>query len=138
LVNEVVGRILDPAQRFAFNDTDHFLATAGLLMKRLLIDRARHKQTQRAGGQRQRQELSADQAGPAFPALDALILKEHLQRLDKEDPLALRIVQMRCQGHAIDEIAKALAMSRSSAYALWSFARAWLVKEMRDADAGKV
>lgn len=135
LVNELAGQMLDPAKKIHIKDSNHFLATAALAMHHILIDRGRHKQTLKAGGARARNELPLHQASPSCQPLEALVLQEQLQRLEAADPEAAHIVKMRCQGYSIEEAASQLNLSRSSTYALWSFARAWLIKELEGSES---
>jgi RNA polymerase sigma factor (TIGR02999 family) len=128
LVNEAVARMLKAAGPVDFKHVGQFLATAKKIMKHVLIDRARHKQTVKGGGGHKAGALDIDPAGKNHPVLDLLIVQEEFQRLTKEDPEAARVVELRCQGYAIDEIAQQLNLSRSTTYGLWNWGRAWLAK----------
>jgi RNA polymerase sigma factor (TIGR02999 family) len=135
LLHEAVVKILEPEKPVAVNNADHFKATAKLIMKHILIDRARHKGTDRAGGQFQRQPLHADlKDGKKQPA-EFLIFQEELQVLATKDPLAAKVVELHCNGYSIADVAKQLNISRSSAYDLWKFGRAWLMRSCGDAES---
>jgi len=130
LVNEAVLRLLDSETQKPFKDSKHFLATANQIMKHILTDRARHKRSGKAGGQMHRCPLPDSVADPSDPIVNDLILEEELRRLAAEEPLAARIVELRCQGHSIEEAAVLADISRSNAYDLWRFGRAWLLKAL--------
>jgi RNA polymerase sigma factor (TIGR02999 family) len=96
-------------------------------MRRILVENARRKKTEKRGGARRRIDLSQaeplDQADP-----DALLdLDELLTRLAAEDAEAARVAQLRIfAGLSVEEAAQALSTSRASAYRQWTYARAWL------------
>lgn len=129
LMNEAVCQMLDPARQVAIKDASHFLATANVMMKHILIDRARRYQAIKAGGQMQRQELNDEQMGKADHLVELLILREELQLLAQHDPQAAAVIQKRCEGYSTEEAAEQLGISRSVAYDLWNFGRAWLLQK---------
>ena len=58
---------------------------------------------------------------------DLLALDEALERLTRHDPRAAQLVRLHCfAGLTVEQAAEALEMSRTHAYRLWTFARAWL------------
>jgi RNA polymerase sigma factor (TIGR02999 family) len=128
LMNEAVCQMLDPNRKVEIKDASHFLATANVMMQHILIDRARRNNAQKAGGQLNRQELNQNQVGDDNHIVELLILQEELQLLAKQDPQAAQVIQKRCEGYSIDEAAELLGLSRSTAYDLWNFGRAWLLQ----------
>jgi len=128
LLNEAVCKLLDPNGQVQFNDSHHFLAAANVMMQHILVDRARHRNALKQGGQLQRQELQPDQPDADQQHVELLILREELQLLAVQDPLAAQIIQKRCEGYSIDEVAGQLDISRSQAYDLWNVGRAWLLQ----------
>src|SRR5215831_1620896 len=58
LVHEAYLRLVDAEQAQQWNSRGHFFAAAAEAMRRILVDRARHKQSLKAGGDFRRQELS--------------------------------------------------------------------------------
>ncbi|HQR08812.1 MAG TPA: ECF-type sigma factor [Gemmatales bacterium] len=131
LANEVACKMLDPAGNVQFKDSKHFLATARVMMQHILVDRARRRNSIKHGGQLNRQELQEDQAGSDPYQMELLILQEELQLLAEKDPLAGQIIQKRCEGYTIEEVAATLKISRSHAYHLWNFVRAWLMQKFQ-------
>jgi RNA polymerase sigma factor (TIGR02999 family) len=99
-------------------------------MRRILVDNARAKQTEKRGGDRQREPLLE----VAAPAIDdeLLALDEALRRLAATDPLKAQLVELRYfAGLTGDEAAEVLGISPSTADRHWTFARAWLQAEVR-------
>jgi RNA polymerase sigma factor (TIGR02999 family) len=105
----------------------HFFAAAAEAMRRILIDRARQKHSQKRGGGRKRLNIDAiDLATQATPD-QLLALDDALAELAREDPAAARLVGLRYfAGLTVEEAGKALAMSTATAYRHWKYARAWL------------
>jgi RNA polymerase sigma factor (TIGR02999 family) len=95
LVHEAYLRLVDSEKIQQWNSRGHFFAAAAEAMRRILIERARHKGTLKAGGGRQRQELP-DIAAPADePEIDLLALDEALQKLEKQDERRAKLVKLR-------------------------------------------
>ena len=97
-------------------------------MRRILIDRARHKQTRKAGGGRRRLDL--DDVEPALEEGDGdrlLALDEALRQLEAEDPRKAELVKLRFfAGLTAAQAAAALGVSTSTAEKDWAYARSWL------------
>lgn len=115
-----------------WNSRSHFFAAAAEAMRRILVDQARHKQSQRRGGGRVRQDLDELQIAAPEPALDVLAVHEAMERFEKIDPLKARLVKLRYfAGLTIPEAAEALGISATTADRYWSYARAWLHAELK-------
>ena len=127
LVHEAYLRLVGCESDVHWNGRGHFIAAAAEAMRRILVENARCKKTEKRGGQRQRIDLSQaeplDQADP-----DALLdLNELLTRLAGEDPEAAGVAKLRIfAGLSVEEAARALSTSRAGAYRQWTYARAWL------------
>ena len=127
LVHEAYLRLVGGEPDAHWNSRGHFIAAAAEAMRRILVENARRKKTEKRGGQRQRIDLCQaeplDQADPdALLDLDGL-----LARLAGEDPEAAAVAKLRIfAGLSVEEAAQALSTSRASAYRQWSYARAWL------------
>jgi RNA polymerase sigma factor (sigma-70 family) len=109
----------------------HFLATAALAMRHILIDNARRKRRDKHGGGLARVEL-ADRTDPGQEEADRLLaLDEALTRLMAADASAAELVQLHTFGGlSVEEAGKHLGLSRAAAYRQWAFARAWLRCEL--------
>src|SRR5215831_4799424 len=70
----------------SFNDREHFFRASAEAMRRILIDRARRKQTRRHGGTYQR--VALEDFEPAAPSADdhLLAINEALDKLTLEHP----------------------------------------------------
>jgi RNA polymerase sigma factor (TIGR02999 family) len=109
----------------------HFFASAAEAMRRILIDRAREKRSQKRGGGRKRLDIdAADLATRATPD-QLLALDDALSKLAGTDPAAARLVELRYfAGLTVDEAGKALGLSTATAYRHWKYARVWLHGEL--------
>ncbi|HEX6512162.1 MAG TPA: sigma-70 family RNA polymerase sigma factor [Chloroflexota bacterium] len=127
LVHEAYLRLVDVDCAQGWNSRGHFFAAAAEAMRRILIDNARRKQAEKHGGGRQRVDFTEAEAVAAAQPEDLLALDEALDRLTQHDPSAGQLVKL-CYfaGLSVEEAAEALHLSRSNAYRLWTFARAWL------------
>jgi RNA polymerase sigma factor (TIGR02999 family) len=100
-------------------------------MRRILIERARHKRSLKAGGGRQRVELDDVELAAAQPCDDVLALDEALQKLAAKDARKAELVKLRYfAGLTIEQAALALGISTSTADNDWAYARAWLRLEL--------
>ena len=117
------------------NSRGHFFAAAAEAMRRILVENARRKQTQKLGGGRQR--FSLEEADlPVLPSSDRLFaIDDALDKLAAEDPEVAGLVKLRIfAGLSVTEAAEALSMSRTTAFRHWTYARAWLRAEYADED----
>lgn len=127
LVHEAYLRLVGPADEARWDNRGHFFAAAAEAMRRILVDAARRKQTERHGGQRHRVELIDVAAKVPIEDERLLALDAALTRLAAEDPVAAQVVELRhFGGLSIEEAATALGLSRATAYRHWTYARAWL------------
>jgi RNA polymerase sigma factor (TIGR02999 family) len=105
-------------------------------MRRILVESARQKGRVKHGGGRQRVDLDAVQVALDMPADHLLALDEALTRLAERDEQTARLVDLHCfAGLSIEEAAEALGISTRTAYRDWSFAQAWLYREVRGLEA---
>jgi RNA polymerase sigma factor (TIGR02999 family) len=127
LVHEAYLRLVETDHEVRWNGHGHFFAAAAEAMRRILVDKARRKRAEKHGGASRRVNLDhADAVVSAAPD-DLLALDEALERLTSHDPTAAQIVKIHCfAGLTIEQAAEALNLSRTKAYRLWTFARAWL------------
>jgi RNA polymerase sigma factor (TIGR02999 family) len=138
LVHEAYVRLAGPRQDAAacgeqrWDSPGHFFAAAAEAMRRILIDRAREKRSQKRGGGRKRLHIDAlDLVTQATPD-QLLALDDALAKLAREDQAAARLVELRYfAGLTVEEAGKALGISTATAYRHWKYARAWLHSELR-------
>jgi RNA polymerase sigma factor (TIGR02999 family) len=131
LVHEAYLRLAGPGADQSWEGRGHFFAAAAEAMRRILVDRARHKRSRKAGGGRRRVELS-DIALPAEDAGDDLLaLDDALDRLEQKDRRKAALVKLRFfAGLTNEQAAAALGVSASTADNDWAYARCWLRVEM--------
>jgi RNA polymerase sigma factor (TIGR02999 family) len=137
LVHEAYLRLVDTKTAQQWNSRGHFFAAAAEAMRRILVERARHKRSLKAGGEFRRQELSDIQLAVGGPDVDLLALNEALEKLEKHDPRQAELVKLRFfAGLTIDQAAEALGVSTSTADNDWAYARCWLRVEMDESGGG--
>jgi RNA polymerase sigma factor (TIGR02999 family) len=135
LVHEAYLRLVDAEKAQGWKGRGHFFAAAALAMRRILVDQARHKQSLKAGGARQRVPLDqgACLVAPAgTPREDLLALDEALRQLELEDPVKARLVELRFfAGVSLDDAAGMLGVSPATAKRYWVYARSWLYDRLQ-------
>ena len=132
LVNELCVRFLG-AKPIEFKDRAHFFAFAAQSMRRILIDHARARIADKRGGEQQRLSLSAVEGwNPVARNEDVLMLDRALSKLEKADPRAARVVELRFFGGLQEEeVAEVLQVSVITVKRDWKVARAWLVARLQ-------
>lgn len=131
LVHEAWLRLVggQPAQ---FENRAHFFAAAAEAMRRILIDKARRKASQKRGGDQPLEELHESRIELRAPSAEVLAVHDALDALAVEDRLAAEVVKLRYfVGLTIPEIAEALGLAPRTADRHWAFARAWLRNAIR-------
>jgi RNA polymerase sigma factor (TIGR02999 family) len=129
LVHEAYVRLVGDDDR-RFEGRRHFFAAAAEAMRHILIDNARRKQTQKRGGNRERQPL--DGLAAPQPDEELLALDEALAVLAQSDPAKARLVELRYfAGLTGEQAAEVLAISPTTADRWWAYARAWLQARVR-------
>jgi RNA polymerase sigma factor (TIGR02999 family) len=115
-----------------FENRGHFFAAAVEAMRRILVESARRKMRLKHGGQLERVDLDAVELPLSLPDDEFLALDEALDRLATVDARAAEMVK-HCfyVGLTQEQAAKELGVSIATAERLWSFARAWLFREMQ-------
>jgi RNA polymerase sigma factor (TIGR02999 family) len=135
LVHEAYIRLVDVDKAQHWNSRGHFYSAAAEAMRRILVERARQKHSQRAGGDAQRVELSDVEPMVDVPRVDLLALNEALARLEQEDPRKAKLVKLRFfAGFSIPASAEILGISVATAITDWAYAKAWLCVELADQD----
>lgn len=105
-------------------DPERFLAQATEAMRRVLIDHARARLTQKRGGEWQRLPLSAGHAASGISPEQLVAVHECLDRFAEEDPVKAELVKLRVFGGlSRREAAAALGLSRATADRYWAYAR---------------
>jgi RNA polymerase sigma factor (TIGR02999 family) len=137
LVHEAYMRVVGSRDGQWWDNRGHFFAAAALAMRRILVERARHARRLKHGGGRKREELHENAAtAESGEPIDLLALDEALSRLEVYDARKAQIVSLRYFGGlTIDEVAGAMNLSPATVKNEWTFARAWLKRQMVGNDA---
>lgn len=134
LVHEAYLRLVDAENAQPWNSRGHFFGAAAEAMRRILVENARRRASQKRGGGRGRVNLEI--AAPAIPEAgdDLLALNEALDRLAETDADAAKLVNLRYfAGLTLPQAAEALGIAPRSADRLWAYARAWLLRTLHGA-----
>lgn len=111
----------------------HFFGVAAKAMRHILVDYARSKSSQKRGGWQEQVTLTEDFGTTGSEAREMVALDDALVRLAKLDERKVQVVEMKFfGGMKIDEIASVLNVSAVTVKRDWSFAQAWLLRELQD------
>ena len=133
LVNELALRLLGSAP-ISYNDRSHFFALAAQMMRRILVDHARARVAGKRGGAQQRVRLSsvAEDLQAAPQSEDLLVLDDAMSRLERADPRAAKVVELRFFGGLHEQqVAEILGVSVITVKRDWKVARAWLIDQLQ-------
>src|SRR5438132_11182407 len=133
LVHEAYLRLVDGDQARQWSSRGHFFAAAAEAMRRILVDSARGKHSLKRGANRQRRPL--DEASLVAPRVDddILAVNEALDRLTATDTEAAELVKLRFfAGLTAEQAAEALGVSSRTADRIWAYARAFLLKQLKN------
>ncbi len=130
LVHEAYVRLVSD-EDVGWDDRGHFFAAAAEAMRRILVERARRVGRKKRGGDYHRVPFDGLGLGVDAPCDDMLALDEALVRLRAKSPRKERVVSLRYfAGLSINETAQALDVSPATVKNDWTFAKAWLYKEL--------
>jgi len=109
----------------------HFFAAAAEAMRRILVDRARHKQSKRHGGNHRKIDLCDVFLSIEDPKENILAVDEALDKLSNEDPKVAQVIKLRYFGGlTLDQIASIMGIGRRTVDRYWALGRAWLYQEI--------
>lgn len=133
LVHETYLRLIGNS-RMTFQDRHHFLALSATVMRRVLVDFARERHAAKRGGGAPHIELTDVEAVGLDPGIEVLDVDRALVRLAAAFPRQAKVVEMRFFGGLEEEeIAAVLETSVRTTRRDWSFASAWLARELQPA-----
>jgi RNA polymerase sigma factor (TIGR02999 family) len=137
LVHEAYVRLVD-ARSAGWENRAHFFAMAATVMRRILIDAARARASQKRGGAVQQVNHSSPINLDELPASDSgrstelLALDHAMTRLEQMDGRKARVVELRFYGGlSVEETAEVLQVSQQTVMRDWRLARVWLARELR-------
>jgi RNA polymerase sigma factor (TIGR02999 family) len=142
LIHEAYVRLAGGAS-FEIQNRGHFFAIASQQMRRILVDHARGKNARKRGsgaiqvgldevhaGSRQLPGSKLPGSNP--PPIDLLLLDESLRELERAEPRAAKVVELRYFGGYTDkEVVEAMGVSLATVRRDWEFARCWLFERMQ-------
>lgn len=130
LINEAYIRLVDQPQ-IRWQDRAHFFGIAARLMRHILVDDARRRNATKRGGSFIQVPLDEANTVVQEQAANVAALDDALLRLETIDERQGKIVELRFFGGlSIEETAQILKVSPGTVMRDWTFARAWLRREM--------
>jgi RNA polymerase sigma factor (TIGR02999 family) len=133
LVHEAYLRLVDVEKVQHWNSRGHFFGAAAEAMRRILVENARRKRSQKSGGDRKKFSLEEADLAVVPDSEKLLAIDDALDRLADEAAEVAELVKLRVfAGMTVNEAAKALNISRTTAFRYWTYARAWLLAEFAD------
>jgi RNA polymerase sigma factor (TIGR02999 family) len=131
LVHEAFLKLL-PAGQVDWKDRAHFFAIASRAMRNVLVDHAERRSALKRGSGGSGVTLDEDGTAAHESPLDDLIaVSDALEKLERLDPRQARVVECRFFGGlSIEETAAALDIAPATVSRDWTFARAWLHREL--------
>ncbi|MBL8174941.1 MAG: sigma-70 family RNA polymerase sigma factor [Bryobacterales bacterium] len=132
LVHEVYCKLVDQ-NRVGWENRTHFFGAAANIMRRVLVDHAKKKFSQKRGGSAKKVAIKNDEnlQTVQFASEELLLLDSALDALDRIDARKARVVEMKFfAGMTNKEIAGALGTSDATVERDWKMARAWLIQAM--------
>jgi RNA polymerase sigma factor (TIGR02999 family) len=132
LVHEAWLRLVKDGDR-TWQNRGHFFGAAAEAMRRILIERARHKSRIKRGGGQAPLNIEDLELAETTPDDKILLVDEALARLKLEDPELERIVVMKFFGGlSNEEIAEGLGLAKRTLDRQWAYARAWLFRRISE------
>jgi RNA polymerase sigma-70 factor, ECF subfamily len=131
LVNEAYLRLID-SDKVNWQNRTHFFALSAQLMRRILVDAARKRGSEKRGGGRVQVTFDEQLNVPSDTVSDLVELDEALTRLAQLNPRHSQIVELRFfAGLTEEQVAVILNVSSRTVRRDWNLARAWLFRELR-------
>ena len=135
LVHEAYVKLVDQ-HSVDWQNRAHFFGVAANLMRRILVDEARHRNRVKRGAGVRPDVLDdlpvAATQGP-IDAIDTIALDRALQELEKLDPEQARLVELRFFGGlTLEETATVLDVSPATVKREWAIAKGWLYRELTE------
>ena len=133
LVHEAYLKLVDVEKAQCWDSRGHFFAAAAEAMRRILIQRYRHKTAEKRGGGMKQVKLADNDLAQKDETFDILALSEAVDLLADEDRIVADLAKLRIfAGLSLEDAAKALGVPRTSAYRHWTYAQAWLRAKLSD------
>jgi len=132
LVHEAWLRLVTEGDR-SWQNRVHFFRAAAQAMRRILVDRARHKSSIKCGGGQDRLNVEDLDLAEATPDDRILLIDDALARLEAEDPESARIITLKFFGGLTNkEVAKTLGVTERTIEREWAYAKACLYEMIHE------
>jgi RNA polymerase sigma-70 factor (ECF subfamily) len=131
LVNEAYLRLIEH-KSVDWENRAHFFAVSATVMRRILVDYARQRTSEKRGGAFQQITLADDLIVTQERAAELLALDEAIKTLTELHPRRSKVVELRYFGGLNNKEASAvLKVSETTIERDWRFAKAWLYRELK-------
>ncbi len=131
LVHEAFLRLIGPDDETKWDSRGHFFAAAAEAMRRILIEHARSRNAAKRGGKFERVELNEACLAQSNDSELILAIDDALTKLAQDEPEIAKVVKLRYfTGLTIEQTAAALGLSDRTVKRHWTYARAWLQREL--------
>jgi RNA polymerase sigma factor (TIGR02999 family) len=132
LVHEAYLRLIGTDSPIDWENRRHFFGAAAEAMRRVLVDAARRRNRIKRGGDRDRAFLDLAELPQLGPEQDLESVSDVLDRFATVAPQKAEVVKLRFfAGLTIDQTADVLGISAATVERHWTYARAWLFREIR-------
>lgn len=130
LVHEAYVRLADQSS-ITMENRAQFYGLAAKVMRDILVDHARKRLSRKRGGDQLRLSLTSAERLGRKPEVELVALDDALKVLATTNPQHSRVIELRFfAGLTIEETAHVMSLSHATTERYWSFARAWLRREL--------
>jgi RNA polymerase sigma factor (TIGR02999 family) len=130
LANEAYLKLIR-ARGIRCENRAHFFALCAQMIRRILVDHARHGRYTKRGGDAVRVPLNEALLGTRARGVEVLALDDALRSLAKIDPRKARVIELRFFGGLnAEETAEVLQISPETVLRDWRMAKTWLFREL--------
>jgi RNA polymerase sigma factor (TIGR02999 family) len=131
LVHEAYLRLVDRETQQRWDSRGHFFAAAAEAMRRILVEQARRKGRLKRGQGHKRVDLDQMEITTDELGFDIVAVDQALTKLAGKHPEKAELVKLRYfAGCTVAEAANILRISTTTADRYWTYARAWLFREL--------
>lgn len=137
LVNEVFLRFAG-GTALRWHDRAHFIGVAARLMRQVLVDHARARNSQKRGGEAQPTALEHETPSRQPSLIDVIALDRAMRKLEHVDARKANVVDLRFFGGlTVEEAADVLGVSPETVKRDYRLAKLWLARELTGETAGQ-
>ena len=131
LVNEAYLRLVEH-KAIDWQSRAHFFAVSAVVMRRVLVDYARQRKSEKRGGGLQQITFADDLMVTQQRAAELVALDEAIKALSELYPRHSKVVELRYFGGLNNKEASAvLQVSETTIERDWRYAKAWLYRELK-------